>query len=135
MTSVLLLQQWLFDNLSRQAKISALIGKDKVFDHVPTQTSFPYITLGHSLIYDWSTSSDHGEEHFLTIHIWAKGTGRKQVLEIISAVSDALDVAEAEQAGFNLINLTSMGMEARYEDSRNTYHGVMRYRAVTEHIN
>lgn len=135
MTSAIFLQEWLFKSLNEQTEISALIGKNKIFDHVPPQTSFPYITLGHSRIYDWSTSTEIGEEHFLTIHIWAKGNGRKQVLEIIGAISDTLEIEALPTTGFTLINLTSMGIEARYEDSRNTYHGVMRYRAVTEPVN
>ena len=45
-------------------------------------TVTPYI--GGNIERDWSTGTDEGREHTLTLHVWSRTPGRKQVHEIAS---------------------------------------------------
>ena len=135
MNASLALQQAVFTSLSADAALSALIGAGHVHDHVPHAAHFPYVTLGQSAVYDWGTASEQGGEHFVTLHAWSKARGRKEVLEIIEAVIDALEAAPPQPSGHVLVNLMAERIEVRFDDDLDGYHGLVRYRAVTEPAN
>ena len=80
-------------------------------------------------------ASEEGGEHFLTLHAWSKARGRKEVLEIIEAVIDALEAAPPQPSGHVLVNLMAERIEVRFDDDLDGYHGLVRYRAVTEPAN
>ena len=60
------------------------------YDDVPRGGELPYLTIGQSSVRDWSTGSEDGEEHTLTLHIWSRASGRRQVQEIMGVVGTAL---------------------------------------------
>lgn len=126
------LQQAVFGALTGSATIASLLGGPKVFDAVPQRTAYPYITIGQSIARDWSTASDDGHEHILTFHVWSDASGRKAIHEIMAAVRAALHDQPLTPSGYRLVNLRHELSEARREIDGETYHGITRYRAVTE---
>jgi hypothetical protein len=104
----------------------------RVYDRVPVKAVFPYVTLGSSNVYDWSTSTERGSEHLFTLNIWNKGSGRKAVFEIMDVIERLLRQPRLELVGHRLVNLSLQSSQARAEDNRDGYLGVLRYRAVTE---
>lgn len=127
----LALQKSVFAALTSNAGLTGLIGA-RVFDDVPPGAEYPYMTIGESSARDWSTGTDSGEEHILTLHVWSRAAGRKEVQAIMGAVRDVLHEAEIAVAGHRLVNLRHEFTDARREPDGETYHGVVRYRAVTE---
>ncbi len=128
------LQKSLYGVLVGDSTLTMLLSGPKIYDDVPQGTSFPYVTIGESTVRDWSTGSDDGLEHILTLHVWSRSRGRKQVHEIMDAMADKLHDADLPVAGHRLVNFRHELSEARRENDGETYHGIVRYRAVTEPV-
>jgi Protein of unknown function (DUF3168) len=128
------LQQAIFAALTADAGLVALLGGPRVYDDVPTRAEFPYVTFAQSQERDWSTGSEAGGEHILTLHVWSRGGGRKETAEIMGAVREVLHDAALELSGFRLANLRHEFSDARRDPDGETYHGIVRFRAVTEPV-
>ena len=128
------LQKSLYSALVNDTALTALLSGAKVYDDVPQGTAFPYVTIGETTVRDWSTGSEEGLEHILTVHVWSRAKGRRQVHDIIDAMTARLHNMELPVMGHNLVNFRHELSEARRESDGETYHGIVRYRAVTEPV-
>ena len=128
------LQQALYAAITNDAGLIALLGSARVFDDVPQSAPYPYLTLGRSAVRDWSTGTETGDEHVLTLHVWSRAGGRRQTHEIMDALKTALHDSALALSGHRLVNLRHELSEARREPDGDTYHGLVRFRAVTEPI-
>ncbi len=126
------LRRGIYQALASSSGLTALLGGVRVYDDAPQAASFPFITLGQSVIRDWSTGTEDGAEHNLTLHVWSRSGGKKQVHEIIDAIRAALHDQPLLLADHYLINLRHQFSEARLDPDGDTFHGIVRYRAVTE---
>lgn len=126
------LQQAIYAALTTNAALLSQLGGPHIYDDVPQRTPFPYLTLGQSSVLDWSTGTDDGHEHLLTLHVWSRAGGRAQVQDIMASIEVALDDQPLTLVGHRLINLRHVLSEARREADGVTYHGIVRLRAVTE---
>lgn len=108
--------------------------KGRVFDHVPQQAEFPYITFGAASTYDWSTFTERGGEHLLTMHVWNHRPGRKTVFDIMDRLERLLLSASLTLEGHKLVSLHLEYTQTTLAESRAAFAGIMRYRAVTEEI-
>jgi hypothetical protein len=133
MSSVSLeLQKAVFQTLSADGGLTALLGGSRIYNDVPRGAALPYVTLGESTVRDWSTGSDEGHEHLLTIAVWSRAYGEREVHQILAAVEAALDDAALTVAGARLVNLRHEFSEIRRDADGETSRGLMRLRAVTE---
>ena len=128
------LQTAIVATLQNDAALTRLLGGPKVFDRVPERVSFPYLTLGRTAVVDWSTGTEDGAEHVLTLHVWARGGSKQATYEIMDEVSRRLHDATLPLEQHRLVNLRLQFAEARQEPDSPTYHGILRFRAVTEPI-
>ena len=126
------LQTTIFETLTADPSLTSLLGGPKVFDRRPEHASFPYLTLGRTAVVDWSTGTEDGSEHILTLHVWAKGGGKAETYEIMDKVAEKLNDATLPMEGHHLVNLRLQFAEARREPDSAAYHGILRFRAVTE---
>lgn len=128
------LQLALWRRLSAHPDLLAVLGGPRLYDDVPQTAAFPFVTLGDIRSTDWSTQDQKGHEHILTLHAWSRAKGRKQVQAILQVLEAALDDAALALQAHRLINLRLVFWDARRELDGETYHGLMRFRAVTEPI-
>ncbi len=128
------LQQSVFATLAADTQITTMLGASRIFDDVPQKSSFPYVTLGQSSVRDWSTSTERGDEHILTLHVWSRADGRKETHEIMGAIKSALHDRALSLSGHRLINLRHEFSDARRDPEGDIYHGIVRLRAVTEPV-
>lgn len=126
------LQTALFAKLTSDVAVTALLGGERMYDDVPVRAEFPYITFGQSSDRDWSTATEAGTEHTVTLHIWSRAHGRKQVDDVIEAARAALHDSALTLSGHRLVNLRHEFSDVRREGDGETFHGISRYRAVTE---
>ena len=68
----------------------------------------------------------------MTIHVWSRTGGRMQTRVILSAIYDALHDSTLSLEGNHLVNLRFVLSQVWREADGETYHGIARYRAVTE---
>lgn len=132
MQSATALQAKIFDILTSFAPLVSSLGGSFVYDDVPDGQKPPYVVFGSSKHSDWSTSTEDGVEHSISLDIWSSENGRKQVLEISQHIVDALTNISTTIQGHNLINLTSEKLEITHDAKSRFFHGVLSFRAVTE---
>ena len=131
-SSALELQKAVFGALAGDPVLTGILGGSAIFDHAPARLAFPYVTFGRTSAFDWSTGTEDGNEHLFTLHVWSKARGKSQALEIVETIHRVLHDAQLTMAGHRLVNLRQEFQEVRYDDDQAVYHGIVRYRAVTE---
>jgi hypothetical protein len=126
------LQQSVFAALAADPTLTSLIGPGRVYDDVPQSTALPYVTLGPATAQDWSTGSESGTEHRVTVHVWSGARGKKQAHEILGAIRAALHDQPLSLAGHTLVNFRHERSELRRAPGGKAIQGTARFRAVTE---
>lgn len=126
------LQRAIHTALTGDAALTQLLGDGRVYDHVPRHVDPPYITFGQSTERDWSTGSDEGHEHILTLRVWSDGRGRKEIQAVVARVRTLLHDQPLTLTGHRLINLRHDFTEVRRSGDGETLRGLVRFRAVTE---
>jgi len=126
------LQRGVYQALAGSLDLTTLFGGVRVYDDAPQAAPYPFITLGQSVIRDWSTGTEDGAEHNLTLHVWSRSGGKKQVQQILEAIRVVLHDQPLMLADHHLVNLRHEFSEARLDPDGDTFHGIVRYRAVTE---
>lgn len=126
------LQKAVFGALAANAALVSALGGRKLHDLVPARTAYPYVTFGPANTHDWSTDTEEGDEHFFTINVWSNGRGRSEVLQLMGLVETALAALPAAITPYVLVNLRRESREIRFDEDLAAYHGLMRFRAVTE---
>ena len=126
------LQTAVWSALTGDSALTTALGGPHVFDDVPQSTDFPFVTIGEIRTNDWSTQTAKGHEHFLTIHSWSRAKGRKEVQAIMTILDGLLDGAALVLKDHALVNFSLVFWDARRDRDGETYHGLMRFRAVTE---
>ncbi len=127
-----LLQKSLVQALKSDVALVALLSGERVYDSVPQRAAYPFVSIGNAVDRDWSTSSESGFEHALILHVWSKGKGKKQCFEIMNAVRRVLHDGALVVEGHELVNLRFEFSDARLDPDGEAYHGILRFRAVTE---
>jgi hypothetical protein len=131
-SSGLALQRAIFAKLSSDSALIAALGAPRIYDDVPPRAKFPFLTFGQSTERDWSTGTDTGNEHLVTLHVWSRARGRSEAETAIAAAREALHDQALTLDGHRLINLRHEFSEARRDSDGETFHGIVRFRAVTE---
>lgn len=120
------LQQSLYDKLSKDPILTTKI--TGVFDAVPKDQQYPYITLGEDTSRDWGTKTNNGEEITHTLHVWSRYNGKKEVKEIMSLILESLSQPLVLTGGF-FVDFSKVDlMEVFIDPDGITRHGVMRLR-------
>lgn len=126
------LQRAIFERLSGDAALTALVGAGGVTDRLPGKERFPFVVLRSIESRDWSTASEPGEEHVVTIEIWSGKDGNLEAQTIAARVGALLDGAALSLAGHHLVNLLQRGGDVG-RDGRSRHHrALLRFRAATE---
>lgn len=128
------LQKVVYTALSGNAPLMAKI--TGVFDEADENAALPIVVVGDGTSLENSTKTEVGQDTTLTLHAWSEAGGRMEVKEIMSLVFDALEGASLTLSGHSLVLLRFEFSEdfREVEGKRNLYHGVMKFRALTQKI-
>ena len=126
------LERKIYQALRNSSELTSLLGGDRIYSQAPPAAQFPFITLGQTVNLDWSTGTDEGAEHSLTLHVWSRADGAREVHEILEMIRTVLHDQLLALEDHYLVNLRHEFMEARLDPDGETMHGIVRYRAVTE---
>lgn len=88
------LQQAVYQLLSGDAAVAGLVGA-RIYDAPLPVGAEPepdglYVTVGDERVEDWSTATDHGAAHLLTIAVHAPRRGFAEAKQAAGAISDAM---------------------------------------------
>jgi hypothetical protein len=131
-TATAALRAAIHDALTADTALTTLLGGASIFDEPPRDAAFPYVTIGEARVTDFSTGTEPGEEHQLTLHAWSRQGGHREAHLIAGALLQALDDAPLALTGHQLVNLRFAIADVRRESDGRTYHALVRFRAVTE---
>jgi hypothetical protein len=126
------LQKAVYAALDADAALTMLLGDGGIHDAVPQDAAFPYVVIDQMQVRDWSTGTEPGAEHMLTLHVWSRYAGKREAYEIADAARAALDGVLLTLEDHRLINLRHQYSELKRDEDGETHHGVLRFRAVTE---
>lgn len=132
LTSAVALRAAIHAALKADTGLAAALGGARVYDEVPRDAAFPYVTLGDAHLADISTDDGTVQEHQLTLHGWSRQGGHREAHVIAGALLQALDDAPLAPSDHRLVNLRFTMADIRRERDGRTYHAVVRFRAVTE---
>jgi len=124
------LQKAIFTALTGDAILMAMI--EAVHDHVPENADFPYVTIGEDSVEEFGAKTFVGARHTLALHVWSRARGRLEAKDVIARLRAVLDGAALTLVGQTLVDLRFVGEETMLDDDRLTYHGIARFRALTQ---
>lgn len=133
-SAALALQEAVFARLAGYAPLVAALGAPRVYDDAPQPANFPYVTFGQSTVRDAEASTDPGDEHLFTLHVWSRARGRRETHVIADTIRAALHDTALTLRDHRLVNLRHEFTDARRESDGDTVHGIVRFRAVTEPV-
>jgi hypothetical protein len=128
------LQKAAYQALKADAALTSLLGVNSLYDDIPQNADFPYVVIDQMRINDWSTSTERGSEHILMLHVWSRNRGKHEVHQIADGLRNALHDAALTLDDNRLINLTHQYSDLKRDEDGKTWHGVIRFRAVTEPV-
>lgn len=123
--------------LRGSAALTATLGGTlKVYTRkAPPNIDPPYVVIGDETARDYGASDGDGQEHTVTLHVWAidigPDTALKKALQIMRDVRAVLHDADLSLSGGALVNLRQEFKETFADPDGVSEHGVQRYRAVT----
>lgn len=130
-------QKTVYEVLSNDAALTLLLGgAGKVFDHVPQNTEYPYISMN---IKPWNDRGNHDYEGLETnfqINVWysENGRGDLKVQQIQKRIDELLHNTNICIEGWNIISLRRVTIDILNEPDGVTKHGVQIYKLLIGEI-
>ena len=119
--------------LSDNTNIQAVLGlPPRLYDNPPEDPIFPYLTYGPMRSEDISADGAVINSHTLTLHIWSRYGGRAQVMEVLAAVTGALQNGELALQGVSLVRAQISYTDIFRAPDGQTLHGLIRFSLTTD---
>ena len=116
-TSMSTLQKLIYERLK---SIKTVI----TYDKVPKEAKMPFIVLGDAESFPWGTKLQKGEEINFDIHVFSEYPSRKEVLDVVDLVLEALSKEEFDLGdNYELVLHSTVGWDIRREDK--IYHALI----------
>jgi len=126
----------MFSVLKNDSTLTARI--TGVFDFVPNNTAFPYVTIGDNDLEEskLNTFGRKGKELNIYIHIFSAYNGDKEALEIANIIDGLLDWATLTLTSHTHIVTSFEGVRIYTEEAdpniNKIRHAILRYRVITQ---
>ncbi len=125
-SSSLALQRALF------AMLSVELPGIGIFDHVPADAAYPYVTFGPVTMRDIGGVEAPLDEHTALIFVWSKADSRVEAAETAAAVRTALEEAAVSLVGHTIVSRAVEQIEITRDAKTRVYRAQLRLRATTE---
>lgn len=126
------LQAALFEALSGDAELTALIGADRVHDDVPEGARPPYVRFGRNSFTDWNTATETGQEHRFELEAWSAQDGRKDAARIADRLRIVALGLTISAPAIRLVNLEHLSTTIERDPATDWFRAFVSLRAVTE---
>jgi hypothetical protein len=129
----LLLRAAIVARCSADETLAALLGgSGSIRDEPPPGAEPVYALFGAATVLDWSTSSDRGHEHELSVVVWGSSGSSASALAAAERIADLLDDAPLELTGHRLVGIAVTGLDLGRDEESGLPRAVVRLRATTE---
>ena len=125
------LQTGLIAHIQSLPNLIELLGSPvRIYDHLPPEPSYPYISLGHCQASQIGGLATDVTEIVTTLSIVSRFCGSEEVKSIVAALRLSLDQTDLSLIDQHLVSLRVSFVDVfRAADGR-TYYGLMRLRCV-----
>jgi hypothetical protein len=120
-------QKAIFDAL----KASPALAGGRVYDSVPANAEFPYVSIGEEQIVGDGNSCGDGWEIFADVHVWSRKPGFPEAKGIAATVVDRV-TAVTSVSGFAVIEVEFQDMRALRDTDGLTSHIVCSFRFIID---
>ncbi|NTJ41711.1 DUF3168 domain-containing protein [Agrobacterium larrymoorei] len=121
------------ERLAADAFLARALGPQGLIDRLMPRVVLPCVMPGEVESRDYSTATEKGEEHMLTLEVWCDEGGRQKSQEIASRIMVLLDDAPLVLGGgVTLVSLFYRSLRSRRATKTQQFVTEMRFRAVTE---
>lgn len=128
------LQGAVVQRLRNAAGVLALVG-DRVFDHVPPQTPFPYVSYGSDSLIQDDVSCITAYEVSVQIDVWSRAEGQPEMKRIAGAIRAALHDAEFDVGTDHALVLMEHETTRYIGDPDGiTLHGAITFKALIDAV-
>ena len=119
--------------LVQDMEVQSILGANpRLYDHIPEDPIYPYLTYGPLRSTDISGDELQLTAHNMTLHLWSQYGGRAEIMSLINAVSDVLTNGNWQLSEGLLVSTNvTFTDNFRAPDGR-TLHGVIRFNATTQ---
>lgn len=134
------LQQAVYALLAGDATLQTWLGDPaRVFDHVPSEASLPYVVIGSIMGTPFDSKTSQGMTHSLSLHVWDgddgaspgyRGAGRLR--QVMARVVDLLDRADLGLSGHTLVMIAYEGSQTLTDASGLRREGTLSFRALVQ---
>lgn len=119
--------------LSSNPYIQAVLGAvPRLYDAAPEDPAYPYLTYGAMRAEDISGDETPLSAHTLNLHVWSRYSGRKEAVQIIGLVSQALETEPVSLDGAKLISANVVYTDIFKTPDARTLHGILRINFVVQ---
>lgn len=127
------LQDALYEALRVDGAVQALLGNPaRLYDHVPPEATFPFVTLGTMQAEPFDTHQHEGTSTRATLHIWSRTRGNQETKRIMDALSNRLHGGALSIAGQQLVLCRLQGAATDLDDDGLTHHGLLQFQLITQ---
>lgn len=132
--AALALQTAILDRLRADAALAASPLAARLHDAAPRDAAFPHLVVDEATTRDRSGLDAPLAEHRLTLRLFSRKGGRREVLTLAGLVEAALESADLVLDGHRLVLLRRDATEVRLLKDRLTAEAAMRFVALTEPV-
>ena len=105
-----------------------------IYDNVPQDSPFPYVTIGEDIINQEDTDSELSVFASITVHTWSRARGKKELKQIQGVIYDALHRATPTLAGYKVVTIDFESANSLLDSDGKTRHGVQTFRMLLEQL-
>ena len=87
------------------AALAGIPGISGVFDGPPPDAASPYLVVGADVVSDWSTKTESGHEHRITITAWDEGPGTARAKILLGGVETAVAALSGSDGGHRIVSV------------------------------
>ncbi len=127
-----LLQSAIFSQLTADSSLAGLISG--VYDHVPDDAIYPFITIGESQMRDNSNVQNAGTDQHISMRIFSREAGRKQAATIMERVVTLMHQGTLTVSGQQVLLVRFVSSTITLLDDGRTYQGRLNFRVLLTEV-
>lgn len=135
------IQKAVYDRLINYAPLASALadnadmpGLPAVYDDVPQDAAFPYVTIGEDTLTEWDTDTELGSQSVVTIHTWSRQRGKAETKRIQGLLYNALHRHDLSIPGYNVIDCLREMNNSALDPDGHTRHGVSNFRIILQKL-
>lgn len=115
------------------AALESALSPIQVFNYVPQDTAYPYVTIDGSQVTPDDPLSKRRDDRYFYLSVWSRYRGNKEVLEIMTTIYNTLHQARLPMDTGRMVKCFVRSRMDRREPDNLTYQGSITLHIITEH--